>query len=125
MKIKITNKEQEIEGKIEKGVVKPFGTSAHIPFSKQHTAKKVNIIIPTDTTYSWIFSDKELKQFVSEAKKIIEKENGKLAFYKLESLNRIKNSNFQIGDLAVICLILKENHKLKELVKKIEKAIKF
>jgi len=125
MKIKITNKEQEIEGKIEKAVVKPTGTSAHIPFSKQHMAKHVSVIVPTDATYSWIFSDAELKQFVSEAKKLIEKDGGKLAFHKLECLKRIENSNFQIGDLAKICSILNENHKLGKLVSKIKNAIKF
>jgi len=125
LKIKITSKEKEIEGNITSGVVKPFGTSAHIPFSKQHIAKKVNVVVPVNPNYSWIFSESELNQFISEAKKIIEKEGGKLAFYKLESLNRIKSSNFQIGDLATICSILKENNRLNKLVKKIEKAIKF
>ena len=68
MKIKITNKDQEIEGKIHQGVVKPFGTSAHIPFRKEHTAKHINIIVPNDATYSWIFSEEELNQFIKESK---------------------------------------------------------
>ena len=124
MKIKITEKEKTIEGKIIKGIVKPFGTSAHIPFSKQHIAKNINVIIPSDSNYSWIFSDKELNQLIIESKKLIEKEGGKLAFHKLESLERIKKSKFKIEDLSLICSILRENNKLIKLVNKIEKTIK-
>jgi putative transposon-encoded protein len=124
MKIKIINKEEIIEGKITKGIVKPTGTSAHIPFSKQHTAKHVKVVIPTDVIYSWIFSDIELKQFVSESKKIIKKEGGKLTFYKLESLKRIENSNFKLEDLIRICSLLTKNKKLINLVQKIRNTIK-
>jgi len=121
MKIKITNKEQELEGKIMAGVVKPSGTSAHIPFSKQHIAKKVSVIVSTEPFYSWILSDAELNKFILEAKKVIEKEGGKLAFYKLEKLERIRKSKFKIEDMERICEILKENNKLLPLTKKIEK----
>ena len=44
-KIKITEKEVEIEGKIEKGKVKPIGTSAQIPFKKKHMVTIVDIIL--------------------------------------------------------------------------------
>jgi putative transposon-encoded protein len=121
-KIIISQKEKKIEGKIIKGVVKPFGNSAHIPFIKKHIGKHINVIIPDDTFYCWVFSDAELKTFVNESKKAIEKHEGKMKPYYLHGVERIKNNCFTWSDISVACGKLQEAKKCFELVKKIERA---
>jgi putative transposon-encoded protein len=121
VKIRITGKEHEIEGKIVNGIVKPFGTSAHIPFKKEYTGRHIKIIIPEDDEYAWIFSEEELKRFVKEGRNAINKHVGKMRFYYLDGLERIKENRFSKSDISVVCDALEKEKKCLDLVKKIRK----
>ena len=124
VKIKIIQKEQEIEGKISKGVVKPFGNSAHIPFRKEHMGKYVNVVVPNEPIFCWVFSDSELKRFVKEAKKTINKTSSKMTFHYLSAVERIEENKFEVNDILIICNRLEEDKKCLDLVKKIRKVYK-
>lgn len=102
VKIKITEKEVEIEGKLQKERVTPFGTSAHIPFSKQHVGKVVNVIIPKESSYVWLISPKEKSDLLISARKNIEKENGQLRFYRLELIDQLEKEEFNLQHLIKI-----------------------
>lgn len=115
-KIKIIEKEVEIEGRIEKGKVTPFGTSAHIPFKKQHIGKIVGIVVPTKGKYTWLLSNKEREELLDSARRNIEKENGKLRHPRLQLLDDLGNEEFNLDSLTKI-LIFIDNVKI---VKKIE-----
>jgi len=120
-KIKITKEEKELEGKIEEGDVKPFGNSAHIPFSKKHTGKKVNVIVPSHPHYIWLLTPSEKQKIIRITKKIIIKEDGKLEHYRLNLLDEISKEKFNIEALIKIVYILEKNNKEKQLIKKIKK----
>ncbi len=115
-KIKITEKEIEIEGRIEKGRVTPFGTSAHIPFKKKHTGKLVNVVIPEKGKYIWLIDAEEKMLLLKSARKNIEKENGKLRHYRIGLINNLENEEFDIDSLIKILEFVSD----KKLVKKIK-----
>ena len=110
MKIKITKQEKEIEGSIVEGVVKPFGTSAHIPFSKKHMGKVVPVIVPSESKYVWLLKESEKKRIIDVVKEIIIKENGKLEFHRLNLIKDLETNNFDLDSLMkIINLLLKRN----------------
>jgi len=97
---------KEQEGKIEKGKVKPFGTSAHIPFKKKHTGRIVDVVIPTKGKYTWLINLEERKSLFKSAKKNIEKANGKLEHYRLQLIDDLKNEEFGIDSLIKILALI-------------------
>lgn len=115
-KIKIIEKEVEIEGQIEKGRVTPFGTAAHIPFKKRHMAKVINVVVPNQPKYIWILNDKEKLALFKSVRKNIEKENGKLRHYRLGLIDELKNNEFDIDSLIKI-LEFVDNKKLVNKIK--------
>ena len=114
-KIKIIEKEIEIEGTIEKGNVKPFGTSSHIPFTKKHLGKVVKVVVPIKPKYVWLISKEEKNKLLKYAKKNIEKENGKLKHYRLQSLRDLEKTEFDLDSLVKVLDFFHD----KELIKKI------
>ena len=124
MKIKITKQEKEIEGTIEEGAVKPFGTSAHIPFKKEHTGKEVSIIVPTKPKYVWLLKESERKTIINETRKIIIEEDGKLEYHRLKLLEDLEKDSFNLDSLQKILVLLESKGKEKELTKKIRKLYK-
>lgn len=122
-KVKITKEIKELEGDVVEKVVTPFGTSAHIGFSKKHTGKYVDIVIPKEPSYSWILSKEELKTFTDGAKEIIE--DGKLRVHELDRVNRLKKLRFSLADLDYLCILLEEKNKCSVITKKIRKAVDF
>ena len=121
-KIKIIEKETEIEGTVEEKKVTPFGTSAHIPVSKKHSGKYVNVVVPTKSKYFWLLTDVELKEVNLVVNKIIEKKDGKLHHYRLGALSNINQTKFYLEDLQKIYELLKESKNHKHLVNKLKKA---
>ena len=121
-KIKITEKEIEIEGTVEEKKVTPFGTSAHIPVSKKHTGKYVNVVVPSKSKYFWLLTDVELKEVNIVVNKIIEKKNGKLHHYRLGALQNINQTKFYLEDLQKVYELLKESKNHKHLVKKLKET---
>ena len=121
MKIRITKEEKEIEGTIEEGAVKPFGTSAHILISKKHLGKVVPVIIPIEPKYIWLLNESEKKKIMSEARKIIVEENGQLEFHRLSMLKDLERRTFDLDSLQKILILLESKGKEKELTKKIRK----
>ena len=124
MKIKIVKQEKEIEGEIIEGRVTPFGTSAHIPFRKEHLGKAVPVIIPTEPKYIWLLKEIERKKIINSAKKIIKEENGKLEHHRLKLLEELEGKTFDLDSLQKILILLENKGKLKELIKKITKSYK-
>jgi len=121
-KIKIASNVREIEGRIEKGRVTPFGTSAHIPFSKKYLGKEVYVIVPEEPNYSWILSKDELERFAKIAVACVEEEGGQLAHYRLQCIDSIKKGKFDMGDLCKIVEILKKYGKCNDLVSKLKRS---
>jgi len=112
-----------LHGEVLNGKVTPFGTSAHIPFSKKHIGKKIKIVVPDETLYVWVFSEKERKEFVEACLKELEKNpEGRLAFHKRSAIKNILESEFDIDNLAKAVEILKGNKKYERLVQKIKKV---
>ncbi len=101
-KIKITDKQIEIEGKIEKGRVTPFGTSAHIPFKKKHTGKSVSVVVPASPKYVWLINKREKITLLKSAKENIEKKDGKLEHYRLGLIDELENDEFNLDALVKI-----------------------
>ncbi len=125
MKIKITKQEKEIEGSIEEGVVKPFGTSAHIPFSRKHLGKAVPVIVPSEPQYIWLLKESERKRIILEARKIILEEDGKLEPYRLKLLEDIEKKRFNLPSLLKIIVLLENKNKEKEITIRIRNLYKF
>ena len=122
MKIKITKEEKVIEGTVYGGAsVKPFGTSAHIPFKKEHTGKEVSVIVPTEPKYVWLLKDSEKKRIINETRKIIIEEVGELEHHRLNLLEDLKQNTFDLDSLLKIISLLETKGKEKELTKKIRK----
>ena len=117
-KIKITEKEIEIEGKIEDGKVTPFGSSAHIPFGKTHRGKIVKIVIPTKTKYIWLISMRERNRLLKIAKKNIENKDGKLEHYRLSLIEELKEDTFDIDSLIKVLKFV-PNFKLISKIKEL------
>lgn len=120
MKIKITSADREIEGIVTEVEVKPFGSSAHIVMPKRHFGKIVNVIIPNNPQYVWILSDTELNEVMKVCYMIAVKENGKLEQVKLEAINNLKKTKFNIDDLLKVLEMLKKSPNHQHLVKKIQ-----
>jgi putative transposon-encoded protein len=120
-RIKITEKETEIDGALFESSVKPFGTSAHIPFTKQQMGKKVKIIVPTETEYVWVFNSTFTKEVIKIATDYILQQNGKLEHYNKEIIENIKNENITQDDLIKFIQILinadamKQAERIKEM----------
>ncbi len=125
MKIKITKQEKEIEGTIKEGFVKPFGTSAHIPFNKEHIGKAVPVIIPTKSEYVWLLKEFERKKLIDVVKKIIIEEDGKLEHYRLELLEDLSKDKFNLDSLIKVIDILEREGKEKEIIRKVKKLYNF
>ena len=125
MKIKIVKQEKEIEGEIIEGRVTPFGTSAHIPFRKEHLGKAVPIIIPTDPKYIWLLKELERKKIINSAKKIIKEENGKLEHHRLNLLKDLSKSKFNLDSLIKVISILDNQGKERLIVAKIKGLYNF
>ncbi len=121
-KIKITEKEIEIEGTVEEKKVTPFGTSAHIPVSKKHSGKYVSVVVPSKSKYFWLLTSGELKEINIVVDKIIEKKDSKLHHYRLGCLKNINQTKFHLGDLQKVYELLKESKNHKHLVKKLKEA---
>ncbi len=115
-KIKIIDKEVEIEGKVEKGKVTPFGTSAHIPFKKKHTGKLVDVVVPEKTKYIWLINTKERTALLKAAIKNINEENGRLEHYRLGLIEDLENDEFNIDSLIKILEFVND----KKLIEKIK-----
>ena len=120
-KIKITSKEKEIEGDVFGGLVKPFGTSAHIPFSRKYVGSHIDVIVPSERVYCWIFSERERSDLIREAYKILNEYSGKLHPLLVSAVEKIEANRFSIGELFAICDLLDDKRKLVKLVKKIRK----
>ena len=131
VKIKIVQREQEIEGKIFEGKVTSFGTSAHIPFSKRFLGRKVKIIIPEEAECFWVFSEEERKEFVNAANNANKlKPESMYNTYPLrkEGIDAIKEDRFEDGQIARAANMILEyskNKKEVDLAKKVEKAYGF
>jgi putative transposon-encoded protein len=121
-KIRITKHESEIEGAVQESVVKPFGTSAHIPISRRHLGKVVHIVIPEEPEYCWILSDKEKTEALEACSKILEKEDSKMSSYRSKMANSIKDARFELQDLYAVVETLKKSPKHRSLAEKIRKA---
>lgn len=105
-KIKITEKETKLEGLVEKGNVKPFGTSAHIPFTKKHMGKKVYVVVPDNGKLVWVLSDKDKQIATKSVEKYIIEQNGKVEHYRLGMLKNIQEDDFVLDDLIKFIQIL-------------------
>ncbi len=102
-KIKITEKEIKLDGKVEPGRVTPFGTaSAHIPFKKEHTGKIVSVVVPTNTKYTWLISQTDRNLLLSIARKNIQDADGKLEHYRLQLINDLEKEEFNLDSLIKI-----------------------
>ena len=121
MKIKVTKELQEYEGTVEEKVATPFGTSAHINVGKKHTGKVMAMISPSNPQYKWVLPNEDLKQVVTNCKKILAKEGGRLKVYKEEMVENIQGK-FAIEDLAKVLDILKKDKENISLIKKIKQT---
>lgn len=106
-KIKITQGVKEMEGVVIEKPVTPFGTSAHISFPKQHTGKIVNVIVPTDSEYTWVLSEKELEKIrdICYKRLKVEKET-RFTFHEIKSIDNLKEKKFSYDDLLKVCGVL-------------------
>lgn len=121
MKIKVTREDTEIEGTIEKGFVKPFGTSAHIPIGKKHFGKEVTIVIASEPKYCWLITDQEVARLIKVATKVVNGRGGRMEHHYNEHLENLKKDVFPLISLIKIVTLLKERDIEKELVRKIKK----
>lgn len=117
-KIKITQKEQEIEGKLVSGEVKPFGTSAHIPFRKEHTGKVINVVIPNDPQYVWVFDKNALTRLCNEALKHVT--DGKTAFIQRSTIENVRSGKFMLHELEKTMELVKSSNTLKKDIQRIK-----
>jgi putative transposon-encoded protein len=123
MKIRVTDKVKEIEGQIIERVVTPFGTSAHIPFSKQHVGKIVSVIVPEESEYTWVLSKKELDEVIKASDKVLKSQKeSRLTFFKRGCINHLKDKIFSYDDLIKVLGILEESKNYKVLAEKIRKT---
>jgi putative transposon-encoded protein/succinate dehydrogenase flavin-adding protein (antitoxin of CptAB toxin-antitoxin module) len=120
VKIRITKDEAELEGVVEKGFVKPFGTSAHIPFRKKHFGKEVFIVVPSEPKYCWLITDQKRKKLISSARRIIQERDGRLEHHYLEYLEDLSKEMFDLQSLIKIVQILEEVDIERELIKEIK-----
>jgi|AntAceMinimDraft_18_1070375.scaffolds.fasta_scaffold120290_2 putative transposon-encoded protein len=125
VKIKITSNEKVLKGSILKGIVKPFGTSAHISTSKKHMGKNVSVVIPENVIYSWVLSEEKKKIFVNKFKKGISKYEGKLKFYYLKIVENFNKDKFAIDDLYKAMRFLENNNECKNLLKELRSKYNF
>jgi putative transposon-encoded protein len=124
MEIKITGKQTKIEGTIEKGVVKPFGTSAHINFPIKHMGKNVSVVIPIDASYGWILNENDLKKVIAGAKKYVKTlSDSRRKSHMVQTIKYFNPKSFEIEDLQKLIEILEQSKEPthKELVKKIKR----
>lgn len=113
MKIKIASKEREYDGSIVEKAVTPFGTSAHIPFSKEHTGKFVNVIVPTEPKYAWVLTAEEKKTIVRVCKALLSgRKETKEAFYYHEAVNNLSKNKIELDDLNKVYVLLEEGGKI-------------
>jgi len=121
-KIKITSKEQIIEGNLIDNVVKPFGNSAHIPISKKHTGKKIGVVVPEEPFYAWVLNKEKGKRFLAKAKQLNKRKGGKLEFHTRECIQRIEEGNFKIEDLEKIYELIAEAEPKNLIIKELKRV---
>lgn len=121
-KIRISKKEIEIEGEVQEGMVKPFGSAGHLVISKKHRGKYANVVLPDEARYGWLLSDKERKEISAVCSKIVKQQGGKLERIKLQTIDNIKNVKFSWSDLIKVYDILKKSKKHKHLVAKLKES---
>jgi len=126
MKVKITKELKEIEGEVVEKAVTPFGTSAHIPFAKQHTGKIVDVVVPKEPRYVWVLSRKDLNEVIKSCEKVLKsKPESKTTFLEKESIENIKDKTFSYSDLAKVLSILNKDKKNNKFVRKISDCYGF
>lgn len=114
-KIKIINKERELEGSIKEARVMPFGTSSHIITSKEDIGKKVYLVIPHKAGYFWVQTNKDFDNFIKQCDiAITERVSDKMQQYYVNILNNIKKDNIDIDDFYKLVEILPNNLPLKK-----------
>lgn len=123
-KIKIIDKSYELNGSLKKGNVKPFGTSAHIPFSKEHIGKIVDVIVPDEPLYIWIFDENLKVRLCNLAKNKIEKDFIKDRHYFLECVDDFSKKEFKISSLIKVIYILEDDKTLKKELSLIKNTYK-
>ena len=122
MKVKITKEFKTLDGEVISKAVTPFGTSAHIPFSRKHTGKLVDVIVPSEARYVWLLSGKELEDVINSCLKIIKSEKEtKMTFQKFDHINNLKQKNFELQDLEEAIETLKRGKNKQTIAEKIEK----
>jgi putative transposon-encoded protein len=119
MKIKITKEIKEYDGAVEEKVVTPFGNSAHINVGKKHTGKIMPVINLSNPEHKWVLSISHLKKVVTECKRLLEKDEGKLKHHKEEAVKKLQ-FRFTMGDLSKVVDILKQNKANNSLIKTIK-----
>lgn len=123
-KIKIIEKAYELKGSLKKGNVTPFGTSAHIPFSKEHIGKIVNVIIPDEPLYIWVFDKNFKSKLCNLAKNKIEKDFIKDRHYFLECVEDFSKKEFNINSIIKVIYVLEDNKTLKKELSLIKNTYK-
>ncbi len=118
MKIIVKEKEKSFEGKIIEGKASPFGNSAHIPISKEHVGKILNVIIPENTKYCWLLSTKEINEFLQYAKKHVMQSEGRLAHHKKALLTELAEDTFSIETLEKVLSYLPSNDLTRKIKSK-------
>jgi putative transposon-encoded protein len=112
--IKIIEKAHEIKGNLKKGNVKPFGNSAHIPFSKEHIGKIVDVIVPDEPLYTWVFDESLRTKLFTLAKKKIEKDYKKDRHYFLSCIEDFSQKEFKLCSLIKVICVLEDDKTLKD-----------
>jgi putative transposon-encoded protein len=125
MKIKITTKEKEFEGEVIERTVSPSGNSAHIPFARKHIGKNVNVIVPSDASYSWVLTREDLKLVVHRCKEIVKKDDSRTRHYKVNAIDNIQAKRFSMEDLIWVVTILGQDLRNAPLIKKINSTYSF
>jgi putative transposon-encoded protein len=123
--IKIIEKSKEIKGILKKGNVKPFGTSAHIPFSKEHTGKIVDVIVPDEPLYTWVFDENLRIRLCNLAKMKVGKDFTKDRHYFLECIEDFSQKEFKLNSLIKLMYILEDDKTLKKELSLIKNTYKF
>jgi putative transposon-encoded protein len=119
--IKITEKQHEIKGTLKKGNVKPFGNSAHIPFPKEHTGKIVDVIIPDEPLYTWVFSETLRAKLCDLAKKKADS-LVKDRHYFLGYIEEFSKKEFSFEAITKIVFLLEDEPSVKKYVSEIKSA---
>lgn len=121
MKIKISNKVQELEGNVIEKVATPFGNSAHLNIGKLHTGEVMKVISENVPEYEWILSKTALAEVQKECGKILAKEEGRLKHLKVQAVNNL-SKRFDLSELTKVTDILAKDKRNKSMIKTIKKT---